>query len=86
MPGTDTNRIRWEVKENVTVSRRKLIEAAGVAALATPVRGAATMPPPQFEGPGTPKIGLGLSDGSLGMPAGSTTQDPAERGVKRISQ
>ncbi|HEY2014224.1 MAG TPA: mannonate dehydratase [Bryobacteraceae bacterium] len=48
-------------------SRRRLIQTAGVAALATPAIPAATMPAPRYEGKDTPKLCLGLGDGgSLG--------------------
>lgn len=50
---------------NPKVSRRKLMQAAGAAALAAPAAPApaATMPGPRFEGKDTPKICLGLGDG-----------------------
>src|SRR5260370_42351380 len=45
------------------ISRRKLMEAAGVAALAPPLSAAASVPGPRFEGPDTPKICLSIGDG-----------------------
>ncbi len=69
-----------------TVSRRRLMQAAGAAALMTPASRAATMPPPQFEGPDTPKIGLSLSDGSLGMPASGDPASRSEAAMRRIAQ
>ncbi len=46
------------------VSRRTLVKAAGVMALASPsAQAAGAMPPNKFEGPDTPKIGLSLADG-----------------------
>lgn len=68
----------------ISVSRRKLMQAAGVAALAPSMSHAATMPPPQFEGPNTPKIGLSLADGSLGMPGGAA--NTGEASMRRIAQ
>ncbi len=63
-------------------SRRKLIEAAGVVALTPQVSRAAKMPEPRFEGKDTPKICLGLGDGSGGLAPGG----PPDAGMKRIKQ
>lgn len=63
-------------------SRRKLIGAAGVVALAPRVSHAAKMPEPRFEGKDTPKICLGLGDGSGGLAPGG----PPDAGMKRIKQ
>src|SRR5690349_11416541 len=51
------------------VSRRKLIEAAGLAALAPPLSAAVSAPGPRFEGPDTPKICLSMNDGGSGVDA-----------------
>ena len=48
---------------HVGISRRRLIETAGIAALASPASGAAAMPAPRFEGKDTPKIALSAGDG-----------------------
>ena len=45
------------------ISRRRLIETAGIAALASPASAAAAMPAPRFEGKDTPKIALSTGDG-----------------------
>jgi len=52
------------------ISRRRLIEAAGVAALATPAASGATMPEPKFEGKDTPKLCLSIGDGGGGFGGG----------------
>src|SRR5882724_3412765 len=62
-------------------SRRRLIEAAGVAAFAAPAVRAAKMPEPRFEGKDTPKICLGMGDGGGGSAPGSN-----DAGLKRIKQ
>ena len=64
-------------------SRRNLIEAAGAAALAAQTGRAAKMPEPRFEGKDTPKICLGMGDGSGGMTQGSGA---SEAGMRRIKQ
>ncbi len=69
-----------------TVSRRTLMQAAGAAALMAPASRAVTMPAPRFEGPETPKIGLSLADGSLGMPADSDAATRSEAAMRRIAQ
>src|SRR5207249_12012225 len=66
---------------NRRFSRRRLIEAAGVAAFAAPVVHAAKMPEPRFEGKDTPKLCLGMGDGGGGGAAG-----PSEAGLRRIKQ
>lgn len=45
------------------ISRRRLIETAGIAALATPAARGLTMPAPRYEGTDTPKICLSVGDG-----------------------
>src|SRR5947209_5654880 len=79
------------------VSRRKLMQAAGVAALVPPDASAAeTMPPNKFEGPATPKICLSLGDGGGGRggaaaaPASpgalpALSQEEAARRIKQLS-
>src|SRR6476660_3339193 len=61
-------------------SRRKLIEAAAVAALAPAAAPAATMPGPRNEGKDTPKICL--ESGAGGLSAGGAD----EAGMRRIKQ
>ena len=51
---------------NVGISRRRLLETAGIAALASPASAAAVMPAPRFEGKDTPKIALSTGDGGGG--------------------
>ena len=64
----------------MNVSRRKLMQAAGVAALVSPGASAAeTMPPNRFEGAGTPKICLSLGDGGGGR--GGAAATPATPGA-----
>src|ERR1700685_329767 len=65
------------------LSRRKLMQAAGIAALASPVatpaRAAAMMPENKFEGKDTPKICLAIGDGGGGGRGGApgSATDPA---------
>jgi mannonate dehydratase len=63
------------------LSRRNLIEAAGLAAVATPASPAAaeTMPPNQFEGKDTPKICLALGDAGVPQDAANREQAVARR-------
>jgi mannonate dehydratase len=70
----------------MNISRRNIMQAAGLAALARPAAMAAdTMPPNQYEGAGTPKIGLGLYDG--GRPDGSEASgDALEAQARRLRQ
>jgi mannonate dehydratase len=71
----------------MNVSRRKLMQAAGVAALASPAATAAgaMMPPNKFEGPDTPKIGLSLGDGgALGGRGGAAAAAAAAPGAPPI--
>lgn len=79
----------------MNVSRRELMQAAGVAALVSPAAPAAeTMPPNKFEGPDTPKICLSLGDGGGGRggaaaAAASPGAPPAvsqEEAARRIKQ
>src|ERR1039457_869116 len=51
---------------NVGISRRRLLETAGIAGLASPASAAAVMPAPRFEGKDTPKIALATGDGGGG--------------------
>jgi len=71
-------------------SRRQLMEAAGVAALAGPVpASAATMPENKFESKDTPKLCLSLGDGGpLGGGRGAATGDtnPQQAAARRIKQ
>src|SRR5437660_4942884 len=69
------------------VSRRELMQAAGVAALASPAAAPAaeTMPPNKFEGPGTPKICLSLGDGGGGR-AGAAATAPTPGALPALSQ
>src|ERR1039458_4107828 len=62
------------------ISRRRLMQTAGVAALAVPSSAAAAMPPPRFEGKDTPKIALSIGDGGGGGGRGGGAA-PAARGV-----
>jgi len=55
---------------NVGISRRKLMQTAGIAAFASPASGAADMPAPRFEGKDTPKIALSVADGGGGFGGG----------------
>jgi len=75
---------------NVHLSRRQLLQSAGVAAFASPLADAATMPAPHFEGADTPKICLSLGDGgplgSGGAPDGAARAAPgaAARRIKQL--
>ena len=76
---------------NPKVSRRKLMQAAGAAALAAPAAPApaATMPGPRFEGKDTPKICLSLGDGAApGQPVqgGRGPNFNQEASAKRLKQ
>jgi mannonate dehydratase len=69
----------------MAISRRHLIESAGLAALASPSPAAAAeMPENKFEGPTTPKLGLAVGDGAIGF-AGADS-DRQEAGARRIKQ
>src|SRR5260370_34358278 len=63
------------------ISRRKLMEAAGVAALAPPLSAAASVPGPRFEGPDTPKICLSIGDGG---PTPETARRIKQLGVDHV--
>ena len=69
---------------NTKVSRRKLMQAAGAAALAAPAAPApaATMPGPRFEGKDTPKICLGMGDGAGPLAPESGTGRTGRPGVR----
>src|SRR5947209_14886361 len=64
------------------VTRRTLLQTAGVAALATPATtaSAATIPGPRFEGKDTPKIGLAVGDGGGPLPAPAPGAEGARGG------
>ncbi len=72
------------------VSRRTLVKAAGVVALASPAATTAGgMPPNKFEGPDTPTVGLSLGDGgSLGGrgAAPADAQKAQETAARRLKQ
>src|ERR1700683_2257198 len=74
----------------MNVSRRTVVKAAGVVALASPAAAATgAMPPNKFEGPDTPKIGLSLGDGgSLGGrgAAPADAQKAQETAARRLKQ
>src|SRR5712671_3716409 len=66
------------------ISRRRLMQTAGVAALATPAAHGLTMPEPRYEGKDTPKICLAVGDGGGlggggrgGAPGGAAQGAPA---------
>ena len=63
----------------MNISRRRLIETAGVAALATPAAHGRTMPEPRYEGKDTPKICLSVGDG--GGPFGGRGGAPGAPGA-----
>src|SRR5690242_15068494 len=65
---------------NARFSRRKLIQAAGAAALPLPAAAASTQSGPRHEGADTPKICLEVGVGRLA--AGS----PDEAGARRVKQ
>src|ERR1700678_1515477 len=67
----------------MSISRRRLMQTAGVAALAAPAITAAAMPEPKFESKDTPKIGLAIGDGGgLAGAAGRGAADtPAAPGA-----
>src|SRR5215475_4165029 len=48
-------------RPTMRISRRRMMQAAGAAAMAPPAMNAATMPGPRFEGKDTPKICLEAS-------------------------
>src|ERR1017187_5645536 len=53
-------------RTDMNISRRKLMQTAGMAALASPASAAGVMPAPRFEGRDTPKIALSVGDGGAG--------------------
>ena len=63
------------------ISRRKLIQSAGLAAAAFPAHdaAAAAMPGPRFEGKDTPKICLSIGDGG-----GGANQETSARRLKQL--
>src|SRR5580658_2469752 len=65
---------------NIRLSRRKLMQTAGVAALSVhnaPTGRAATMPEPHFEGKDTPKICLEFGAGGYGRGGAPAAGDEA---------
>ena len=68
--------ILWVTFMNGKISRRSLMQSAGVAAFAASPGDAATMPAPRFEGKDTPKIALAIGDGGS---AQSDAVDPLRR-------
>ena len=58
------------------ISRRRMMQTAGVAALATPASHGAGMPEARYEGKDTPKLCLGLGDGG-GLGGGRRGAAPA---------
>src|ERR1700730_8151445 len=64
----------------MSISRRNIIQAAGIAALPRSASSAAMIPPPRPEGKDTPKICLEVGAGSLS--AGTV----AEAGSRRVKQ
>ena len=65
---------------NSNVTRRKLLQAAGLAALPAAVVGQTQIPGPRAEGRDTPKICLQVGDG--GLAAGAI----AAAGMRRVKQ
>ncbi len=65
---------------NAAFSRRKLIQAAGVAALPFPATAAAMTSGPGHEGSDTPKICLEIGAGGL------ATGAPTQAGARRVKQ
>src|SRR5208283_2446980 len=51
---------------NLRISRRKLMQTAGIAAFASSASAAGDMPALRFEGKDTPKIALSIGDGRGG--------------------
>jgi mannonate dehydratase len=74
----------------VKISRRSLIQSAGMAALASsPASAAGTMPENKFEGNDTPKICLALSDAGSGVGGrgqGSPQFTPEQMQARRLRQ
>lgn len=72
------------------ITRRRLIETAGVVALAAPLAQSATMPEPHFEGRDTPKLCLAVGDGGFGAATAGTPPRPIvggnETSARRIKQ
>src|ERR1700677_1380006 len=71
------------------LSRRRLIQTAGIAALAVPAAPAATIPEQKFESKDTPKIGLAIGDGgglAAGAAAAATPPNGEEASARRIRQ
>jgi len=71
---------------STTISRRRLMQTAGIAGAAamTPATTAATMPAPRFEGKDTPKLCLSIGDGGP-LPQGSPAEIAAAA-ARRLRQ
>ncbi len=70
---------------NLKLTRRNLVQAGGLSALAGPARSAgATMPPPRFEGKDTPKLCLEAGAGGYGR--GGAPRGDEEGAARRIKQ
>jgi mannonate dehydratase len=71
---------------STTISRRRLMQTAGIAGAAamTPATTAATMPAPRFEGKDTPKLCLSVGDGGP-LPQGSPAETAAAA-ARRLRQ
>ncbi len=65
---------------NIGISRRNLMQTAGIAAFASPASAAGDMPAPRFEGKDTPKIALSIGDGRGGAGAAQGAQQVAPQG------
>ncbi|HLK68378.1 MAG TPA: mannonate dehydratase [Bryobacteraceae bacterium] len=73
------------------ISRRRLMQTAGVATLAAGEAPAQSMPAPRYEGKDTPKICLAIADGGGASPGTASSTPPApgtvnEAGARRIKQ
>lgn len=66
------------------LSRRRLIQTAGIAAMATPTPSAASMPEPRFEGATTPKLCLGIGDGGGAAPGATANEEASARRIKQL--
>jgi mannonate dehydratase len=67
------------------ISRRRLMQAAGVSAMTPPPARAAAMPAPRFEGKDTPKICLEATIGGIGQ-QGTITDEAAASAARRLRQ
>ena len=71
---------------NVGISRRNLMQTAGIAAFASPASAAGDMPAPRLEGKDTPKIALSVADGGGGATQPGTPSNPPADSARRIKQ